>query len=296
MNLLIASRLSAILLALLVTFLWSTSFVIIKWGLTEIPPITFAGLRYFIAFICLLPFAFTNKNIKVIKSLAKKDWINLSLLGLMFYPLTQGAQFIGLSLIPAVTVSLLLNFTPIVVAFMAIVLISEYPTSLQWFGTFLFLTGIIIYFVPINLLENEQSGLFVMLIGVFANAGSAVLGRKVNRSGKFSPFIVTLVSMGVGSFVLIITGIFVQGINQISKENLFYLLWLAIVNTALAFVLWNKTLQSLSAMESSIINGTMLVQIALLAWIFLGEEISMQEGLGMFAAACGAVLVQLKRK
>ena len=135
-----------------------------------------------------------------------------------------------------------------------------------------------------------------MLIGIFANAGSAVLGRKVNRSGKFSPFIVTLISMGVGAFVLIITGIFVQGINQISKENLFYLLWLAIVNTALAFVLWNKTLQMLSAMESSIINGTMLVQIALLAWIFLGEEISMQEGLGMFAAACGAVLVQLKRK
>ena len=34
-------------------------------------------------------------------------------------------------------------------------------------------------------------------------------------------------------------------------------------NTALAFTLWNGALRTLSAMESSLINGTMLVQIAL---------------------------------
>ena len=40
----------------------------------------------------------------------------------------------------------------------------------------------------------------------------------------------------------------------------------------------------------------MLIQIAVLAWIFLGETISLQEGTGMVIAACGAVLVQLKTK
>ncbi|KAA0247176.1 MAG: hypothetical protein EDM72_03030 [Chlorobiota bacterium] len=71
------SHLSAILLALLVTFLWSTSFVIIKIGLVEIPPLTFAGLRYTIAFICLLPFAFTRTNSVIIKKLNKIDWRKL---------------------------------------------------------------------------------------------------------------------------------------------------------------------------------------------------------------------------
>jgi drug/metabolite transporter (DMT)-like permease len=47
-------------------------------------------------------------------------------------------------------------------------------------------------------------------------------------------------------------------------------------------------------MESSIINGTMLIQIALLAWIFLSEDITLQEGIGMLIASFGAVLVQLK--
>jgi drug/metabolite transporter (DMT)-like permease len=49
-------------------------------------------------------------------------------------------------------------------------------------------------------------------------------------------------------------------------------------------------------MESSIINGTMLIQISILAWIFLGEMISLQEGIGMMIAAIGAVFVQIKRK
>ena len=55
------------------------------------------------------------------------------------------------------------------------------------------------------------------------------------------------------------------------------------------------TLRSLTAMESSIINGTMLIQIAILAWIFLGETITIQEGFGMLITAVGAIIVQIKR-
>ena len=67
------------------------------------------------------------------------------------------------------------------------------------------------------------------------------------------------------------------------------------VNTALAFTLWNATLRRLSATESSIINSTMLVQIAVLAWVFLGERITWKEGIGMALAGLGALLVQMRR-
>ncbi|MGD8306415.1 MAG: EamA family transporter, partial [Ignavibacteria bacterium] len=81
---------------------------------------------------------------------------------------------------------------------------------------------------------------------------------------------------------------------SISFENILYLMWLAVINTALAFTIWNYTLRTLTAMESSIINGTMLIQIAILAWIFLGEDISIMEITGMTIAVVGASLVQLK--
>jgi len=290
-----SNHLMAILLALLVTFLWSISFVIIKIRLAEIPPLTFAGLRYTIAFICLLPFAFTKTNSSVIKKLEKRDWLKLILLGFLFYAFTQGTQFIGLSLLPAVTVSLWLNFTPLIVAVMAIFLISEYPTKLQWSGVILFILGIFTYFFPVALSENQESGLIVMTIGVIANSASAVLGRNINRAARINPIVVTIISMGIGSIILLVIGIILQGLPEISFQNSLYLLWLAVINTALAFTIWNFTLRTLSAMESSIINGTMLIQIAILAWIFLGESISLQEGIGMLIAASGALLVQLRR-
>lgn len=288
------SHLSVILLALLVTFLWSTSFVIIKIGLVEIPPLTFAGLRYTIAFICLLPFAFTKTNSSIIKKLNKKDWWKLILLGFLFYAFTQGTQFIGLSLLPAVTVSLWLNFTPLIVAFMSILFLNEFPTKLQWIGVLIFIIGIFTYFFPVEINQIQTTGLIIMTIGVFANAASAVLGRNINREAKINPVVVTVVSMGIGSIILLITGLTIQGIPSISFQNLLFLLWLAIVNTALAFTIWNFTLRTLSAMESSIINGTMLIQIAVLAWLFLDEFISLKEGIGMLMAAAGVLLVQLR--
>jgi drug/metabolite transporter (DMT)-like permease len=73
------------------------------------------------------------------------------------------------------------------------------------------------------------------------------------------------------------------------------ILWLALINSALAFTLWNLTLRLLTAVESSIITNTMLIQIAVLAWIFLGERLTGQEIGGLLLAALGALLVQLRR-
>jgi EamA-like transporter family. len=49
---------------------------------------------------------------------------------------------------------------------------------------------------------------------------------------------------------------------------------MAIANTALAFTLWNRTLQVLTAVESSILNSLMMPQIAILAFVFLGEGLT----------------------
>ncbi len=287
---------TAVLQALLVTFLWSTSFILIKWGLAEIPPIFFAGLRYFIAFLCFIPFIIRKKYLDEIRNLTNKQWSKLILLGLIFYTLTQGALFVGLSLLPAVTVTLMLNFTPLIVAVLGIVFLNEKLTILKWSGSILFIVGVVFYFYPLTLIGNQTTGLAVMMIGVFAYSGSSILGRHINRNKNISPVIVTFISMGFGAILLLIIGLIRTDIPTISLTNWFYLIWLAVINTALAFTLWNHTLRTVSAIESSIINGTMLIQIAILAWIFIGEKITFFEGIGMAIAVVGAVLVQLKPK
>jgi len=282
--------------ALVVTFLWSTSYILVKIGLVEIPPITFAGLRYMLAFLFLLPIFFHQGEAARLQKLTKHDWMQLTILGLLFYAITQGTNFIGLSYLPTVTVSLLLSFSPVVVALLGILILRERPLLRQWMGLGLCLMGAILYFYPLILPNSQSIGFIVVLIGVLANALSSILGREVNRSGNIPPLTVTVVSMGVGGLVLLASGLALQGLPQLSLMNWGIILWLAVVNTAFAFTLWNHTLRTLSAMESTVINNTMLIQIAILAWMFLGESLNGKEIVGMVVAGVGALLVQLRNK
>lgn len=285
-------RLLAILQAIFVTFLWSTSWILIKHNISEIPPLTFAGLRYTIAFLLLFPGLL--KQTTEVARLSSRDWTRLTLLGIVFYTLTQGGQFITLKYLETVSFSLLLNFTTLLVAIFGILVLKEKPSSLQWFGILIFIIGVLVYFSPTGIPSGKLLGFILAGFTVSANAFAAVLGRSVNREENISPLVVTVISMGVGSILLLVSGLIFQGLPPISASGWTTIIWLAVVNTAFAFLLWNKTLQKLSAVESSIINNTMLFQIAALSWIFLGDQISLIGMIGLVCAAFGAILVNLK--
>ncbi len=281
-------------LALLVVFLWATSWVLIKIGLEQIPALTFAGLRYVMAAVCLLPVAALARRRSTDLKLPRRSVGRLFLLGLLLYAVTQGAIFVALSYLPAVTVNLLWSFSTVGVALMGIVWLAERPTGFQWVGVTLATLGAVVYFYPVALPAGYAVGLIVSIVGVLANAAAAIIGRQVNRARDLHPLVVTATSMGFGSAVLLVVGIAVQGLPRIPLEGWAIIAWLAVVNTAFAFTLWNFTLRTLSATESSIINGTMLIWIPILAVLFLGETISGKELAGLVVAGVGTLLVQLR--
>jgi drug/metabolite transporter (DMT)-like permease len=289
------SHLIAVLQALLVTFLWSTSFVLIKIGLGELPPFSFAGLRYILAFLCLVPFALRPVNRNLIRGLSTHDWRRLIVLGLLFYAITQGSAFFGLKYLPSAAVSLLLNFTTIIVALLGALWLAERPAVHQWIGVLINIAGVMVYFYPVSFPTRQAVGVIAVAVGVLANAGSSLLGRRINREGRIPSIVVTTISMGVGAVVLLGTGFMTERFPRLELLHWGILAWLAVVNTALAFTLWNRTLRVLPAVESSIINNTMLVQVAVLSWLFLDESLGLREILGIVLAGFGALFVQLRR-
>ena len=287
-------HLSAVLQALFVVFLWATSWVFVKIGLQDIPPITFAGLRYFLAFLCLLIVLLFNDFKKEIKQLSIGTWAQLLALGLLFYAGTQGAIFVALAFLPAVTVNLLWSFSSVIVALLGIFWLSEKPTWIQWSGILLTILGAVLYFMPVSIPANQTFGVLVAAIGILANSISSLMGREINRSAKQHPLVVTLISMGIGSIVLLLIGLATEKLPVINLRSGGIILWLALVNTAFAFTLWNHTLRTLTAMESSIINGTMMIWIPILAILFLGETITGKEIIGLVVAGIGSLIVQLR--
>ncbi len=215
----------------------------------------------------------------------------MAALGILLYALTQGAQFIAIDRQPAATSSMVLSLTPLLVAAFASRSSVEPPSQGQWFGAVLVASGAWFYFS--GDLGSTSIGMMAAIVGLVANAGSALLGRRVNRGTAVAPVVVTALSMTVGAAALAATGLVAEGWPTVTGRAALIIAWLAVVNTAMAFTLWNLSLRRLSAVESAGINNTMLLQIGALAWILLDEGPGVAGVAGMVLVSAGVLVIQL---
>lgn len=289
----------AVLQGLLVTFLWSTSWILIKIGLDDLDlrPLSFAGLRYALAAIILLPL-----GIRAMRAAHATTPLDVRLLGrvalygTLFIAVAQGAQFAALAVLPATAVNLVLTSIPAAVAVMALVSGSERATPAQVAGIGMLALGAFLYFGPFEMGAGSALGIVAALVCVAASAVSAHLGRGLARDATHrlgGPIGLTASSMAVGAVLLLAVGLAVEGVPRLDVGGWLIVGWLALVNTAFAFTLWNHTLRTLTAVESSVLANTMAIQIAVLAIVFLSERLDPLQLIGLILAALGAAVVQL---
>jgi drug/metabolite transporter (DMT)-like permease len=62
-----------------------------------------------------------------------------------------------------------------------------------------------------------------------------------------------------------------HGAPHLTATNWTIIGWLVVFNTAFAFALWNHTLRTIPVLQSGITNSTVLIHVAILAWLFLGK-------------------------
>ncbi|HKJ56214.1 MAG TPA: DMT family transporter, partial [Nitriliruptoraceae bacterium] len=234
----------AVAAALLVTVLWSSSWILIRMGLDDqaLPPLTFAGMRYGMAALVLAAWTLRSQpHRREVAALDGRSWRRLVVLGVVFYTVTQGAQFIAIDNQPAATSSLVLSLTPLVVALWAGRTLGEPATPRQFGGAVLVAFGAVLFFA--GDLAATTVGMVAAVVGLLANATSVVLGRDVNRTGLTSPVVVTSISMGVGAGLLVAIGLVVEGVPSVPPTAWAVVAWLAVVNTAIAFSLWNWSMR-----------------------------------------------------
>ena len=280
-------------IAFFVTFLWSTSFVIIKIGLRTTTPILFSGFRYLLASIILLFFVFLNdSNKNEIKSLKKEEFGLLFVYGFVFITMTQGFQYLSLNILPAISVSQLLTITPVIVLLMSNFILKETPS--KWDIILLTTTffGVIMFYYPFQIPLSELLGLFFLFICLLSNASATILGRHTNSTLHKSALTITAISMFIGGIILTLAGLLFEKL-KFSEVEIFYVIILAIFNTALAFTLWNKSMATLRALDTSLINNTMLPQITILSIIFLQESINLLETVSLVIILVSVILIQV---
>lgn len=286
------TRLLAIGEGFLASVIWASSFVIIKMGLAYMGPLTLAGLRYFTAFLLLLPLMARNGGLT--RNPAPGQWGRLFLMGLCAYPLSNGALFWGLQHVPATTGSFLFGLLPLPILFLALVWLQEVPGGLQVVGVLIALAGSVFFFSP-GLSAGDPLALAVIALGVLAFAVFGVLGRDVARAGRVTTLPLTALPLGFGGGLLLLVALPLERPAPPPLEGWEAVLWLAVVNTALAYVLYNHSLQTLTALELNALVSLSPLVTALLAAIFLGERVTALQVMGLVIAVLGVVMVQWRR-
>lgn len=289
-------RIKAIVQALLVTFIWATSWVLIKFGLEDVPALLFAGLRYGIGAICLIVILTFSPQRKLIRHMEGHVWIKVIMIGLFYYAAMQGAQFLGLRDLPATSVNLIMGLSTIIIALLGTLFLKELLSWLQWMGVLLTPVGAYLYFFPVSFSGEQTTSIIIVAIGTFLGAIGSLIARDINRSAYIPPLTLTTISLTIGSLLMFVGGLLTEGFPPISLTSWGFILWMAVINTAFAFTLWNKTMQVLRATENAAIANTLMVQVPLLAYLFLGERITPRQIMGLGLVVVGVVMVQVFRR
>jgi drug/metabolite transporter (DMT)-like permease len=211
------SHSGAVFVALLVTVPWSSPWILIREGLDseDLSPVGFAALRYRLASLVLVGWVLARPVARAgLRGIDRRSLSRIALLGLVFYAVTQGAQFVAIDNQLAATTSLVLSMTHLLVAALAARAITEIPTRRQWSAAALVGAGAWLFFS--GSLGATAAGATAAMVALVANVVSSLLGRSVNRPATFSTTVVTALSLAVGSVILVVLAIATEGLPSVS--------------------------------------------------------------------------------
>ncbi len=284
------SRGIALTEAVVANLIWASSFVLIKQGLEYAGPLTLAGLRYFLAFLLLVPLMAQRGSFKA--SYSPALWLRLFLLGLSAYTVGNGAMFWALKTLPATTGSFTMSLMPILVVGLSIVWLREIPTGLQLLGMLIGIGGSLFFFSPGGQ-TADPGGLLMALVALLGFTVFGVLGREVARDHQMGVLAMTALPLALGGGLLLLIALWVEGVPRMPLTAWGIVLWLAVVNTAFAYVVYNHSLQELTALEMTVLLNLSPFATALMAWWLLGETLTAIQLVSMVVVIAGVMMVQL---
>lgn len=264
-------------LAIIACFLWSTAFVGIKIGLNYNTPLQFAGIRFFIAGIFLLPFI---KDINKKCKYCIKRWRIILLISLLQTTFLYALFYLGLNKVPGSLGALLVGSSPLFVAIAAHFFLKN--DKMSWYKLFCILLGIagigIISIGKGGFSLNNYPEIFIGIGILLLNNICAGLGNvAVAKYGEgLPPIMLSSFSLIIGGALLIIISLPIEGLTIKFDYPLPYylsLFWLSFLSSA-AITIWYTLIQRPGVYVSKLNMWKFIIPVlgACLSWLILPDE------------------------
>jgi len=282
------SNQKASLQILITAILWATTFVVVRIGVSEIGPLSLAGLRFFTAGLLLLPFLLMKR---IPTNEIKRNILPLALVGILSYAIGNGSLNYALQFLPATLVSFLMGFTTPLILLFSILWLKEIPTPVQIAGLVIVLFGVILYFYP-QQIPFRANGFGILMLGLLVFALQTTLLRFLARAKNIHTITLTTIPLIIGGGVLLIISFFVEGFPVISQKTVLILVYLIFFNTIMGQLLYSSAIAEITAIQVNLILNLSPFFTAIFAWFLLGEQLGKLQIAAMTAVFIGTYLVQ----
>ncbi|TFG06809.1 DMT family transporter [Candidatus Thorarchaeota archaeon] len=288
---------------LFITAIWASSLIMAKIVFAEnMTPIVFVALRYTIACPFLaLPILVTRKRTNEPRRF-KPNWRVLLLAGLSGPFFSQTLQYLGLNITTASDALLLLNLSPVFAVLLALPILSEQITGGKAAGLLLATLGaMLIVMNPVSvdpfLNATRILGDLVVIFSTFFFAINGIIGKIAVRTMNSITvtFYSTLISI---PFLWFSAAVFedISVILQLSLLSWAVVIWVGIVNTALAFLLYYESMRYIEASKVQIALNLIAVWGVAMSFLFLHEAIFPLQILGGIITILGVIITQKSRR
>ena len=276
--------------------IWGSTWLFIKLGLADLPPFTFAGIRFVIA-CAILSSWIRIRRLPLPRRRA--DWILLAISGILAFGLNYGLVFWGEQYISSGLAALLQATLP---AFGLVFAHFHLPGErLSWArmgGVILGVCGVGVVFSNQLAVAGRQAlaGCVALILSSIFAAYSNVLVKAYGKN--IDPAILAAGQMFFGLLLLLAVGIPLEG-NPLhfrwTPKAFVALLYLAVVGSVIAFLLYYWLVLNMDVTKSMLISLVTPVVAVILGMIVLQEEIGWRTLLGGAMIMAGIAFVVVRR-
>jgi drug/metabolite transporter (DMT)-like permease len=269
------SKGNTIFWAIIACLLWSTAYAGIKIGLQYDSPFHFAGVRFIISGLVILPF--TVRPAVYIQQVME-HWRVIAWVTVLQFLINYSLFYQGLNLVPGALGAVVYGAQPLIIAIVAAIINKDDKLTKKKIITIIFgISGVIFISVGRQAFKLgtgiELLGIAMIMVGNIATAGSNVVISL--KSKNLNPFVLSSASLFTGGLILYLISIPVEGNPKgpFPGEYWVALLWLSFM-AASAFSIWFKLLQRPGVKVSELNLWKFITPCtgAILSWMLIPDE------------------------
>lgn len=262
--------------ALAANMIFGCSFIFSKKALAVAHPLIILSVRFTVAFIVMSLLALCGKFRLNLNGKPKKRLLIMALAQPLLYFIFE---LYGLSLVSSALSGVIIALVPVAVMLLSVLFLGEKPTLLQGVCTAVSLIGISVMSIISNDgKENRVSGIFLLLAAVLCAAVFNILSR--GESERFSPFERTWFMFSVGAVgfnaaaIAALRGNYLPELVSAVGSNDFWIaiLYLAVLSSVAAFMLYNYSTTVISATRASSFSNIITVVTVIAGVTILHEH------------------------